>query len=102
MNVVRSWCKDWESSAAVARAFSIGRNESQAVTQLLCHIHPKVKDGLVQAVRKRGVTKFLSHEVLAKQVFSQAWSSGQQAMEAWCDQLTNAAGEPKIAFWLRL
>ena len=78
----------------MARAFSIGRNESQAVTQLLCHIHPKVKDGLVQAVRKRGV----SHEVLAKQVFSQAWSSGQQAMEAWCDQLTNAAGEPKIGY----
>ena len=36
--------QDWQNSTAVARAFRIGRYESQSVTQLLCHMNHTVKE----------------------------------------------------------
>ena len=41
--------------------------------------------------------KFLSHEALGKGILSTGYSSGQNAMESWADQLTNPPGDPKIA-----
>ena len=44
---------------------------------------------LEDAVRKRGMQRFLNHEVLSKGIFSSSWSSGTGSMEAWKDELRN-------------
>ena len=94
--------QDWHNHTAVARAFSIGKAESQAVSQLMTAVHPDVLKHLTLAVKKRGMPKLVLHDAIAREIFSEGYSSGQGCMEAWKDQLTNLKGRPNIVscLWL--
>ncbi|CAK9036023.1 unnamed protein product [Durusdinium trenchii] len=80
---------EWSQSTTIARAFSIGAKEAEAVSNLMCKVPATVVETLCAAVRVRGMARFLSHEAIAKSVFNTGWSSGMVACEAWKDQLTN-------------
>ena len=88
--------QDWHNQTAVARAFQIGKNEAGAVSQLLTNVHLSVKDKLLSSVKQRGMTRFVSHECIARQIFSNGFSSGMQSTEAWKDILTNVPGSAAI------
>ena len=48
-----------------------------------------VVDSLAHAVKTRGMSKFLTHECLAKDILNTAFSSGVSGLEHWRDQLRN-------------
>lgn len=81
--------EEWSQSTTIARAFSIGAKEAEAVSNLMCKVPATVVETLCAAVRVRGMARFLSHEAIAKSVFNTGWSSGMVACEARKDQLTN-------------
>ena len=81
--------KDWHDSTAVARAFSIGKAESTAVSRLLTSVHKAVLEKLIASVKKRGMQRLLLHDAIARDIFSEGFTSGQGTMEAWKDNLTN-------------
>ncbi|CAK9045245.1 unnamed protein product, partial [Durusdinium trenchii] len=82
---------DWESAAGIAKAFAIGRAESSAVLALLSNVPGHVCSKLNEIVKIRGMTRFLTHDVIGKGTFSIGWTSGVLACEGWSDQLTNSA-----------
>lgn len=88
-NIVQFAEQDWETAAGVARAFSIGKRESEAVHQLVSAVPEVVRDMLEAAVKRRGMLKFLNHEVVGKGTFSAGYTSGTGSVEAWAEQLTN-------------
>lgn len=73
------------------KAFGIGKMESEAVVALMTKIPEATVERLCAAVRMRGMSRFLSHECIAKQVFNLGWSSGVLSCESWKDELTNKA-----------
>ena len=83
--------QDWESAAGIAKAFAIGRAESSAVLALLSNVPGHVCSKLNEIVKIRGMTRFLTHDVIGKGTFSIGWTSGVLACEGWSDQLTNSA-----------
>eukprot|EP00435_Cladocopium_sp_Y103_P042401 s1984_g11.t1 len=78
-----------ETAGSIARAYAVGPKEAAAILQLTTRVAPAVTDLLKDAVRKRGMRGFLTHEAIAKEIFSEAWSSGVGLYEAWNDALTN-------------
>ncbi|CAK9064704.1 FO synthase subunit 1 [Durusdinium trenchii] len=56
--------EEWDNVTAISRAFSIGRSESQAVSNLQTKVDPEVLRHLQDAVSRRGMRSFLTHEVL--------------------------------------
>ena len=84
--------EDWHSATQVARAFSIGKMEAQAISNLQDKIHPEIVQLLKEATRRRGMRQFMTHELLGKDAFNTGFSSGQSgAMFAWAVDLTNNA-----------
>ena len=81
--------QDWEQAAGVAKAFKLGKLEAEAVSQLQTNIPKHVVDNLANAVRIRGLTKLITHELIAKEVFSSNWSSGIGQLESWKEELRN-------------
>lgn len=81
--------QEWSSATAVAKAYSIGRLESGAVSQLMCHVHPDVLQRITEDVKRRGMARFLTHDAIARGVFSKAFASGIGVAESWADQLVN-------------
>lgn len=75
----------------MARAFSIGRKESEAVHALVHGVPEALREILEAAVKVRGMQRFMSHEVIGKGTFSSGWSSGAGAMESWSEIPTNRA-----------
>ena len=67
----------------MARAFSIGKAESAAISNLQTKVPPAVVSRLKSVIRPRGMRAFLAHDVLAKDVFNAAFSSGVGAYESW-------------------
>lgn len=67
----------------------------------MTRISPAVAERLTDAVRARGMLRFLTHETLAKGVLNKAWTSGVGALEAWQDELRNREDDalvPMIVF----
>lgn len=85
--------QDWDSASAVARAFSVGPKESQAVSNLQSRVNAEVVSDLKTAVAVRGMKNFISHDLIARDVFNEGFSSGQGPTEAWVGQLTNSADQ---------
>ena len=85
--------QDWENISAVARAFSIGRAESGAVSNLQSRIHKDISEMLKVAVASRGMRVFVTHDLIWKGAFNEGFTSGQGATEAWVQELTNGAGQ---------
>jgi hypothetical protein len=81
--------KDWNSATAVARAFSIGARESEAVSNLKEKIDKKIVAELKDACSSRGMRQFLTHEAISKGLFNIGWSSGSSGLAAWNVELTN-------------
>lgn len=52
-------------------------------------IAAEIAEALTNAVRSRGMARFITHEVIGKGVFCPAWTSGMGATEEWKDILTN-------------
>lgn len=82
-------CQDWETATGIARAFSIGKAESQALFQLLNEVPKPVAARLESMVKIRGMARFLNHDVIGRQTFSVGWTSGTGPTEGWADILTN-------------
>lgn len=91
----------WESASKIARAFQIGKNESQAIHNLMEKTPASIVNKLKAAVQVRGMRGFLNHETIAKDVFCLAWSSGTGPLQAWNEQLTNVQ-DAELVFRLRL
>ena len=81
--------QEWHSATAVAKAYSIGKLESAAVSQLMCHLDPGFLQRLTDSVKVRGMPRFLTHECIGRGIFSKAFTSGTGVTEAWSDQLVN-------------
>lgn len=75
------------------RAFSIGEKEALAVSNLQERISPEVTAALRAEVRPRGMRRWLSHEILAKNLFNRGFSSGTGCWDAWNEQLTNGSDD---------
>ena len=88
--------QDWSNSTAVSKAFALGRTEALAVTHLQSNMDSSVVLALKQAVSKRGMRGFLSHELIARGLFNRSFTSGVGACEAWVSQMTNGE-ESEIA-----
>ena len=93
--------QDWESATQVAKAFNIGPKEAHALSNLQARVDPTVVEDLKQRVAIRGMKTFLSHELIAKEIFNDGFSSGQGGSEAWLQHLTNSS-DLKLASWLQL
>ena len=95
-------CKqDWESAAGMARALSIGQKESQALFALTNDIPVEIVTELEHAVKVRGMSRFMNHDVIGKGTFSTGWSSGSGPAESWSDVLTNLPGNDTLATHLK-
>lgn len=81
--------EEWENAGAVARAFKLGKFESQAIANLQKRMPRHIAGLLKDAVSARGMKPFLLHETVAKDIFNLAFSSGDGEKEAWAVQLTN-------------
>ena len=81
--------EDWHRATSIARAFGIGKNESESVSNLMVKVAKQVVDSLADAVRTRGMAKFVTHECLARDILNTAFSSGVSGLEHWKDHLRN-------------
>ena len=81
--------EEWAQATGIARAYKIGKGEADAVSSLMTAISPHIVERLEDAVKKRGLQKFLLHEVLSKGIFHSSWTSGTGECEAWKDELRN-------------
>ena len=93
--------KDWGNASALARAFQIGAKESQAVSNLQSRTDKGVLDRLKQAVDRRGLRSFLTHDALAQGIFNLGFSSAQGASDSWEAILTNC-DDNRVVPWLEL
>lgn len=83
-------CREaWEKATSVARAFGIGRYESESVSNLMTRIDERVTSELSRAVKTRGMARFVTHECIAKGVLNTGWTSGVAAFEQWKEELRN-------------
>ena len=85
-NLPKHVAEDWSDPAKIAKAFQIGKLESEASSNLLEKVSPTVTEALTNAVRERGMRTFLLHETLAKNLFNQGWSSNT---DGWAEECTN-------------
>ena len=81
--------QEWANATSVARAFQLGKLESEAVFNLRCKVAPPVLNKLSEAVRRRGLAKLLTHDVIAKELMNINFSSGIGPMEQWKEELRN-------------
>ena len=70
--------QEWDNALGVARAFRIGKLESESVSNLMSKVNKTLLSALDTAVRKRGMARFLSHELIARGAFNQAWSARRE------------------------
>ena len=100
--------EDWHSVTSIARAFSIGDKEAKSVSYLQTKVEKTMVEKLRTSVRTRGMRQWLTHDVLAAEMFNVGWSSGKTgSLIAWQAELTNLADNvlasqrhinPKICF----
>lgn len=81
----------------MAKAFSIGRAESDALFELSKSIPENIGAELEKLVTKRGLSKFLHHDVIGKGTFSTGWTSGFGTAESWAEPFTNRAKDFSLA-----
>ena len=81
------------------RAFQIGRLESQSITNLMLHVPKSVVDALWAAVRPRGMRTWITHELLARELFNVSFSSATGSWEAWKAECVNRHDDHSLAPW---
>lgn len=95
---LRSWIQVWESAAQVAKAFAIGRNEAAAYMNLSTRVSPAMVNRLRDVVRIRGMRAFINHEVIGRELFNRAFSSGTGVLDAWSGQLMNREDDELVSW----
>lgn len=86
--------EEWENVAAVAKAFTIGRAEARAMSNLYTRVDKELMVMLREAVAKRGLQHFMTHDLIGLGAFNQGWTSAQGPMESWVPAMTN--GDDKV------
>lgn len=82
--------KEWSNSTAVATAFGIGTKESVSVSNLQTRVSPDIVDQLRVATRSRGIRHWITHDMISRDMFNLAWSSGASGVfSPWVVELTN-------------
>ena len=81
--------EEWDQATGGARAFKLGKLESEAVSNLQCRVPEHIVATLTEAVRTRGLSKLVTHELLAKDLLNKTFSSGSSQVEAWKEELRN-------------
>lgn len=89
--------KDWDDDRKVMRWFSVGKLEAQSVTNLRQHVDSKVLEKLWEAVKPRGMKIWLSHEVIAKELFNVGYTSATGQWDAWKSECVNAPKDHTLA-----
>lgn len=104
--------QDWSNAGAIAKAFTIGRGEAQAVSHLQCSVSKGVVKILKQCVAVRGMKAWLQHDCIGKGPFNVGFSSATSSSEQWSSALTNGEDDRlvilpakkhrfrKIVFWV--
>ncbi|CAK9105978.1 FO synthase subunit 1 [Durusdinium trenchii] len=93
--------QEWHSSTSIARAFHIGDKEAKAVAYLQTRIGKAMVEKLRAGVRKRGMRQWLSHDVIAAEMFNEGWSSGKTgALIPWQAELTNLSDNALVECFL--
>ena len=87
--LVHSFCKEWNDAGKVARAFNVGKLESEAIVALQSKIHHDIVDELKSATRTRGMRSFVTHDLLSKGIFNTSFTSQVAGLEQWSAYLTN-------------
>lgn len=86
-------CQEWENTTRIQKAFQIGSREAAAVSNLKDKVPPTVVAQLREDIRPRGMNKWISHEILARDLFNRGFSSGVGPLESWNDACTNGADD---------
>lgn len=64
---------------------------------LLNKVSPKAVTFLEQSVKSRGMLKYLSVDVIGKDVLNRGWSSGSGTLEVWKEKLRNNSDDTLVA-----
>lgn len=90
--IVQSALQEWSSATAFQKAFEIGDGEAQAVVNLLTKVPPPIVSELKSAVRTRGMRNWISHQMIAKEIFNVGFSSAcNSPFDRWGERLVNGA-----------
>ena len=79
----------------MARAFQLGRAEAAAVSNLVHKVASEAVTFLEKSVKRRGMLKYISHDVIGKDLLNEGYTSGLGVLEACKDELRND-GEQKL------
>ncbi|CAL1136878.1 unnamed protein product [Cladocopium goreaui] len=91
---------EWDNRTKIQKAFQIGPKEAGAVSNLQDKISKTVVAQLREDIRSRGMNKWISHDVLARDVFNCGFSSGHGIFESWAEHCTNAADDRLVLLFL--
>lgn len=90
--------EEWNAATSVAKALKIGKFESEATFNLQTKVAKSVVDKMKDAVAKRGLGKLVTHELLAKDILNQNFSSGLGQAAAWQEECRNLP-DNRLATW---
>ena len=79
----------------MARAFQLGRAEAAAVNNLVHKVAPEAVAFLENSVKRRGMLKYMSHDIIRRDLLNEGYTSGVGILEPWKDELRND-GEQKL------
>ena len=81
--------EEWNAATSVAKALKIGKFESEATFNLQTRVAKPVVEKMKEAVAMRGLGKLVTHELLAKDLLNQNFSSGLGQVAAWQEECRN-------------
>ncbi|CAK9100469.1 FO synthase subunit 1 [Durusdinium trenchii] len=91
---------EWNDAGKVARAFNVGKLESEAIVALQSKIHHDIVDELKSATRTRGMRSFVTHDLLSKGIFNTSFTSQVAGLEQWSAYLTNGQNNELASLFL--
>ncbi|CAJ1353318.1 unnamed protein product [Effrenium voratum] len=79
----------FESAAAFATAYSVGKAEAGAALNLLNNIPDHIRDRLWELARTHSMPKFIAHEGIAHGIFNSTYTSATASLVPWHQFLSN-------------
>lgn len=92
-------CEDWGNATAISRAFNIGKQESNAVSNLQSNVTMETRLRLKAVIKTKGMRNFLHHEVIGRGLFNVGFSSASGPTEGWVSAMTNTDSS-ELVLWL--